>query len=116
MAQLRQDYEKFVTRDTEILVIAPDDVKKAQRYWEKHDLPFIGLPDPDHTVASLYGQEVRLLRLGRMPALFVVDRAGQIRYRHYGRSMRDIPSNAEILALLDRLNESTYLLPTRSPE
>ncbi len=108
MAQLRRDYEQFVARDAGVLVIAPDSVQKAQRYWEKESLPFIGLPDPDHTVADLYGQEFRLLKLGRMPALFVVDKTGQIRFRHRGQSMRDIPPNGDILSLLDSLNQLPF--------
>ena len=75
-----------------------------KRYWESEHLPFSGLPDPSHTVASQYRQEVNLLKLGRMPALLAVDKAGRIRYAHYGRSMSDIPDNREILDLLDALN------------
>ena len=33
----------------------------------------------------------------------MVDRAGKIRYSHHAESMRDIPSNAEILSVLDDL-------------
>jgi len=40
-----------------------------------------------------------------MPAVLVVDKAGQIRYQHYGESMSDIPLNQEILNLLDELNK-----------
>jgi hypothetical protein len=39
-----------------------------------------------------------------MPALVVVDRSGNIRYRQYGDSMSDIPSVDEVLAVLDRLD------------
>jgi peroxiredoxin len=67
-------------------------------------LPFIGLPDPAHVVANQYKQEVNLLKMGRMPALLVVDKAGRIRYAHYGHSMSDIPKNREILDLLEALN------------
>lgn len=56
-------------------------------------------------MADLYDQQVKLLKLGRMPALIIIDKSGQIRYRHYGDSMRDIPANDEILALLDQLNQ-----------
>jgi peroxiredoxin len=104
MAQLRQDYEEFAKRDAEVLVVGPDDRAAFQQYWQKEQLPFVGLPDPEHTVADLYGQQVKLLQMGRMPALMVVDKEGQVRYRHYGSSMRDIPPNDEILALLDELN------------
>jgi peroxiredoxin len=68
-------------------------------------LHYVGLPDPEHQVADLYDQQVKLLKLGRMPALIIIDKSGQIRYRHYGDSMRDIPANDEILALLDQLNQ-----------
>ena len=44
MAQLRQDYEKFVARDAEILVIGPEDAKAFADYWAKEDLPFDGTP------------------------------------------------------------------------
>lgn len=66
-------------------------------------MPFVGLADPKHTVADAYNQQVNWLKLGRMPAVVVVDKAGQIRYTHYGDSMSDIPPNAEILTLLDEL-------------
>jgi peroxiredoxin len=107
MAQLRQDYAAFVGRDAEILVVGPEDQPAFQKYWQKQELPFVGLPDPQHTVADLYGQQVKLLKLGRLPALIVVDKKGQMRYQHHGESMSDIPPNAEILALLDDLNQKT---------
>ena len=105
MAQLRQDYEQFTQRDAEVVVVGPEDANAFTRYWANEKLPFVGLPDPTHTVADLYQQEVNLLKFGRMPALLVVDKQGQVQYQHYGDSMRDIPPNDEILTLLDRLNE-----------
>ncbi len=104
MAQLRQDYQQFVERDAEVLVVGPEDRLAFQQYWDKKSLPFVGLPDPNHRVSNLYGQQIKLLKFGRMPALLVIDKHGQIYYKHYGRSMRDIPSNDKILSLLDRLN------------
>ena len=103
MAQLRQEYEKFQTAGAEVVVIGPDDVDAFSDYWAENDLPFIGLPDPKHLVADLYGQETRVLKLGRMPAQVVVDMAGVVRFAHYGRSMSDIPKNEEILNLLTTL-------------
>jgi peroxiredoxin Q/BCP len=55
-------------------------------------------------VADVYNQQVNLRKLGRMPALLVVDKDGIIRYEHYGDSMQDIPENSVILDLLDQLN------------
>lgn len=62
--------------------------------------PIRGLPDPEHEVLDRYGQEFRLLKLGRMPAQVIVDRRGVIRWAHYGDSMSDIPENDEILGIL----------------
>jgi len=103
MAQLRQDYSEFVARDIEILVAGPEDAKAFADYFEKESLPFIGLPDPKASVLKLYGQEVNLFKLGRMPAQVLIDRQGIARYVHYGHSMSDIPANDEILALVDGL-------------
>jgi peroxiredoxin Q/BCP len=104
MAQLRQDYQAFVARGSEIVVVGPEDARMFKYVWDKEAMPFVGVPDPEHTVAELYGQQVKLLKFGRMPALVVIDKQGQIRYRHYADSMSDIPPNAEILAVLDQLN------------
>jgi peroxiredoxin Q/BCP len=109
MAQLRQDYPQFAERETEVIAIGPERPKRFARYWQEHEMPFVGIPDPRHVVARLYGQEVRLLKMGRLPAQVIVDKAGQVRYAHYGRSMSDIPPNAEILALLDGLNEEAEI-------
>jgi len=105
MAQLRLDYQEFVRRNAEIMVVGPEDPQAFEDYWQGEDLPFVGLPDRKHTVLKLYGQEVNLFKLGRLPAQVIVDQKGQVRYVHYGHSMRDIPPNEEVLALLDDLNQ-----------
>ena len=55
---------------------------------------------------KLYGQEVNLFKLGRMPAQVLIDKSGLARYAHYGHDMQDIPDNAELLALADEVNAS----------
>ncbi len=106
MAQLRQDYQEFVKRQTRVLVIGPENAQAFEAYWKEHDLPFTGLPDPHASVLKLYGQEVNLFKLGRMPAQVIVDKAGVARFVHYGHSMSDIPEDGEVLALLDQINNS----------
>lgn len=102
---MQGDREAFAARDAEILAIGPDGPNAYRRYWDSEKLALIGLPDPKHTVANLYHQEVNLFKLGRMPALLVIDKQGFIRYEHYGDSMKDIPENSILLDLLDSLNE-----------
>jgi len=108
MAQLRQDYDKFLAQDTEILVVGPDNATAFLNYWRKNDLPFIGLPDPTHTVLKRYGQEVNLFKFGRMPAQVAIDKTGMARFVHYGHDATDIPKNEEILGLLKIMNEKIH--------
>jgi peroxiredoxin len=104
MAQLRQDYSEFIKARTRVVVVGPENSEAFKIYWKIHDLPFIGLPDPKSSVLKLYGQEVNLFKLGRMPAQVIVDISGIARFVHYGHSMSDIPGNAELFDLLDQLN------------
>ena len=106
MAQLRQDITKFNDMNAEIVVVGPESASAFQDYFKKHNLPFIGLPDPKHQILSLYGQEVNLFKLGRMPGQMLIDRQGILRYVHYGHDMTDIPTNEEILGLLTGLQET----------
>jgi peroxiredoxin Q/BCP len=105
MAQLRQDYPQFEQRATEVIAIGPEDPPTFASWWKEHNMPFVGLADPDHAVADLFGQEVNLVKLGRMPAQFVVDIHGQLRYQHHSNAMWDLPANDDILNLLDTINQ-----------
>ncbi len=94
----------FLEKNSDVIVIGPETAEKFKNYWTEHDLPFIGLSDPIHEVLKLYGQEIKMLKFGRMPAQVMIDRNGIARYIHYGNSMSDIPKNEELLGLLDELN------------
>lgn len=100
---MREQYPKFRELGCEVIDLGPDSARKFQSYWAEHDMPFPGLADPDHVVANQYGQQVRLLKLGRMPLQLVVDRERIVRYRHDSNSMSDIPPIDEVLAVVRRL-------------
>ena len=105
MEQLRQDYQQFIDRNTEIIAIGPEGAEAFKAWWDKHQMPFIGIADPKHIIANMYGQQVKLLKLGRLPASVVIDKSGHIRYSHFGKSMADIPESQEILTLINELNK-----------
>lgn len=86
-----------------MLILGPDGPRAFQRYWAKNNIPYIGLPDLRSRVAERYEQEVNLFKMGRMPALFVVDRNGVIRFAHYGDLMADIPPNEVVFEVLEQL-------------
>jgi peroxiredoxin len=106
MAQLRQDYQKFVDRNSEIIAVGPEDPKSFTEWWHEHHIQFIGIPDPSHDIAKLYYQQVKWLKGGRMPALVVIDKEGRVRLKHYADSPGDIPSDDTLLSLLDELNKT----------
>lgn len=103
MAQLRQDYDEFVERDTAVVVVGPEGAEEFNEYFTENNLPFIGLPDPSHSVLKLYGQQIKIFKFGRMPAQVLVDKSGVARFVHYGHDMRDIPKTQEMLDLIDSL-------------
>jgi len=109
MAQLRQDYEQFAAQETEVVVVGPENSESFSQYWLENDLPFTGLPDPDHEVLKRYGQEVKLFKFGRMPAMALIDKSGTVRFVHYGKSMADIPPNEELLDTLQEMNRSARI-------
>ena len=104
MAQLRQDFSEFDRRQTAGVVVGPESPRAFARYWAENHLPFVGLPDPSHTVLKLYGQEIKLFKFGRMPAQVLVDKSGMARFVHYGHDMTDIPKTSDNLAQIDALN------------
>ncbi len=89
------------------MAVGPESPEAFRKYWTEQKIPFIGLPDPDHSVARTYRQEVNLFKMGRMPFNCVVDADGYVRFAHYGGSMSDIPSNEEILHVIEELNAAS---------
>jgi peroxiredoxin Q/BCP len=105
MAQLRQDYHLYQEQETEILAVGPESPEAFRDYWLKNNMPFPGMPDPEHNVLKLFGQEVNLFKFGRMPAMVVLDKKGIVRFAHYGKQMSDIPDNQEVLMELQKINQ-----------
>jgi peroxiredoxin Q/BCP len=104
---MRDSYSEFIKRGAEIVAVGPDSVNSFRRYWSNESLPYIGLPDPEKKVSSVYRQEVNLFKLGRMPLNAVVDLEGRIRYILYGSDMTDIPDNQTFLDVIDKLIASS---------
>lgn len=101
---MRQQHGELTQRGAQVVVLGPDSASAFERRWKAEGFPFIGLPDPEHRVLDLFGQQVKLLRWGRMPAQVLVDREGIVRFAHYGSSMSDIPETSEVVRVLDALN------------
>ena len=103
MMQLHQDMEAFNERDTIIVTIGPENAEAFKNFFAKNGYTYYGLPDENLTVLKMYGQQVKLFKFGRMPAQMLIDKNGILRFVHFGHDMQDIPSNEEILTLIDAL-------------
>ena len=98
---MRQEYARFVDQNTEVIAIGATKPERMAKHWEKEQFPFRGVPDPDKTILGALGQEFKLSKFGRMPAVLIIDTEGIVRHAHYGKNAGDIPSNDDVLALLD---------------
>lgn len=73
-----------------------------QKYAKKYAVFY----DESEKVAKKLKQEKRWIKLGRMPGLLVIDKKGIIQYAYYGKNMHDIPTNDEILQVLENINNN----------
>jgi peroxiredoxin len=100
LGRLTTDYESFEELGTRIVVFTRHDEERMRKYWEESKFPFGGVSDPAGEIGKLYGQQYKLLKMGLLPAQFVIDRQGKIIFVRYGSSMSDIPDNEDILHVL----------------
>jgi peroxiredoxin Q/BCP len=96
LSQLNDDYLFFRSLDTDILAISSDNLGKAHETASRHKIPFKVLSDPDKVAIREYGV-CSGLGDGAEAAVFIIDRAGRIRYRHIGKVPVDMPSNDRLM-------------------
>ena len=99
MAQLRLDYEKFKTLNTEVIVMVPNGPRMIEHYIQANHVLYPILTDKGSAVAGQYFQVKHFFNFG-VPSVFLVDREGKIAYVHYARTLISEPENREALAVL----------------
>jgi peroxiredoxin Q/BCP len=94
---LQSNYQQFQERQTEIIALAVQDVAQAQNMVQITGVSYPILADPDHRVADAY-KVYNLLGDGvATPAVFIIDKAGQIVWSYIGQNVNDRPSSQTIL-------------------
>ena len=99
MAQLRLDYEKFKSLNTEVLVMVPNGPKMIERYIRSKEIPYPILTDKGTKTGELYFQVKHFFKFG-VPSVFLVNQARRITYVFYARTLVSEPDNREPLAVL----------------
>lgn len=101
--QLHYDKKEFEKKDIKIIIVGPDNKQAFKKFFNSNNYEFIGIPDAKNSILKTYGQEINILKLGRMPAQVLIDKAGIARFVYYGHSMSDIPENKDVLKIIDEL-------------
>lgn len=102
--KIRDAYVKFKSYNTEIYAILPDNLENAKNFESTFAETYPIYYDDKKEVNKLLKQEVKPLKMGRMPALLIIDKQGIIKYAYYSDSMDDIPENEELFKILEKLN------------
>ena len=80
MCSVRDRWEDYSTTGAEVVGISTDSVESHKKFAEHHELPLRLLSDNKGEVAKLYGAQS--LIPGKVArSVFVIDRAGTVRYR-----------------------------------
>ena len=117
IANLASDYPKFQEVNAEIIAISTDIPEKAVKTQKKSHSLFPILLDEKGKVVQLYGvlvekrerKDVPAFMHGKkagtyaMPAVFIIDSQGVLRYSYVGKSFTDRPSNEDLLKTLKEL-------------
>ena len=91
--RLGKEIDKLRELQTEIYAITADRFQNARRLELRYAKKFPIFFDRKHEVVRLLKQEVKIFKLGRLPAVLIVDVEGTIKWAYYGSDYRDIPSN-----------------------
>ena len=97
----RDSYDKFSSKDAQVVGVSSDSVRSHGRFARRHNLPFLLLSDPDGAVRRLYGVEKTLgLLPGRVT--YVIDQTGTVRHV-YSSQLRATRHPREALMVLSAL-------------
>lgn len=102
--RLGKEIDKFKQLNAEIYAITADRFENARRLelrYAKEAFPIYF--DRTHEIVRMLHQEVKIFKLGRLPAVMIVDGGGTIQWAYYGSDLRDIPRNKELLEVLEKL-------------
>ena len=139
MAQLRRHEESFRRLGAQVVLVGLGSCEETAAFKARFDVPFAMIADPQKrlfaafklkqtSLAGLLSPGVAVKGLAAMakgqgmgmptgdirqlPGVFIIDRAGCLRFSHYGRDPADHPSPARLLEVLQ--SDPHLNIPSRS--
>ncbi|HEV2744406.1 MAG TPA: peroxiredoxin family protein [Rubrobacter sp.] len=104
LAAYARKYNEFERRGTQPAAISVDPPVHNARMVGKLRIPFPLLSDPKGEVARAYGLWNERENVA-VPAVVIIDRAGEVTYLHAGSDPADRPTDGEVFAVLKALKE-----------
>ena len=103
LVKLQQDYSIIDSLNAQVLAISTDDLEGAGWAVNQQGLEFPVLYDPEATVVKQYGVFNTADDGKALPATFVIDQDGYVRWQYLGKSTSDRPANALIFEQLRQI-------------
>ncbi len=100
MMRLHHDIEKFDKKSIRVIAVCPESVLGIEKFTNKQPMNFDMLSDEKHLIADKYRQQVKILKLGRLPAQIVIDKDQKVVFKHIGSNMKDIVEEDAFLDML----------------
>ena len=111
-SELAQHSPEYVARGMQVVTVVAQSSNVVRRYVEDQGLPFNILIDESRDVLRAYGVWHRLgldaWNIAR-PALFLIDRAGTVRYSFVSDRQDEFPTHEDIIAEIARLEASPHV-------
>ncbi len=104
MMQLHQDIQKFKDLKIKVVVICPENMAGVEKFVAKQPLEIDLVADPQHVIADRFKQQVKIFKLGRMPAQIILNKDDKQVFEHYASSMTNIIENNVILSAIKKAN------------
>jgi peroxiredoxin Q/BCP len=78
----RDDFSQFESADTVVVAISTDEQAESDRFKKEHQMPFVVLGDPDHSVIDAYGIPMKDYNGQKFVqrAVVLVDKDGIVRH------------------------------------
>lgn len=106
LGQLAEVFSEFEKRGAQILVVDAQERFRVKNWKQSRRYPFPILSDPTARVCALYGVAKQLMvhdEWVNLPAAFVIDKTGILRYAYVGTGFADRVTAAGLLSVLDHL-------------
>ncbi len=105
LLDLKDEYRRISTQDSEVAAISTDSIDEAKNMAVDLQLPYKVISDPDHRIVDMYDVYDRENETAFI-TLFLIDKAGVVRYKRSIAGLEDVMPATEIVDKLKNLGSA----------